>query len=139
MSTIVEARTIARSLPDVYAYLAETRNLDQWIPGATDLKPLAHTPRVGDAVSFRAAGLSNVLTFDGVEPERRLAYTVRSAIVVLPVVIELEAIDAGTTRLTKSQTVEGVGFGRILTPLLKSGIRQRVIIEVDRIKSSLES
>ena len=37
------------------------------------------------------------------------------------------------TRLTKSQTLQPVGFGRLLGPLLKCGIAQRVNAEAEKV------
>jgi uncharacterized protein YndB with AHSA1/START domain len=139
MQPIVEVRTISRPLTDVYAYLADTRHLAEWIPGASSLKPLAGAPAVGDVVTFDVGRMANSLTFTAVEPPHRLAYDVRNTLVVLPVVIELERIDANATRLTKSQTVEPKGIGRLLGPLLKRGIAQRVSTEADRIKQNLQA
>jgi uncharacterized protein YndB with AHSA1/START domain len=133
MQPVVEVRTIARPLADVYAYLADTRHLAEWVPGASNLKPLAGSPGVGDVVTFDAGGLSNTLTFTTVAPQRKIAYDVRNALVALPVVIELEAIADDTTRLTESQTLQPVGFGRLLGPLLKYGIAQRVNAEAEKV------
>jgi hypothetical protein len=46
--------------------------------------------------------------------------------------------DDGTTRVTKSQTVQPVGFGRILGPLLKRALGKQVGDEADLIKQHLE-
>lgn len=139
MQAIVEVRTINRSLEDVYAYLVDTRHLDQWVPGAADLKPLADPAKPGDVVTFRVSGLTNSLTFNAIEPQRKIAYDVRNALVLLPVIIELEAIAADKTRLTKSQTVQPLGIGRLVGPLLERGIKQRVAVEADSIKHQLEA
>ena len=93
---------------------------------------------MGDVVTFDVGRMANSLTFTALEPPHRLAYDVRNALVVLPVVIELTPIDANTTRMTKSQTVEPVGFGRLLGPLLRRGIAQQVSAEADLIKQPLE-
>jgi hypothetical protein len=52
---------------------------------------------------------------------------------VLPVIIEMEASADDMTRLTKSQTLQPVGFGRLLGPLLKCGIAQRVNAEAEKV------
>lgn len=139
MQSIIEVRAIARPLTEVYVYLTDSRNLEEWLPGISNLKPLAGSPTVGDAVTFTVNGFSNTLTYTAVESPNKLAYEVRNAIVVLPVVIKLERIDDDTTRITKSQTIEPVGFGRILAPLLKRALRKQISVEVDLIKQHLDS
>jgi uncharacterized protein YndB with AHSA1/START domain len=138
MQPIVEVRSIARPLAEVYAYLADTPNLADWVPGITRLNPLSGSPTAGDVITFTVNGLSNRMTFSAVELQKRLAYEVHNALVILPVVIELEQVDDATTRMTKSQTVQPVGFGRILGPLLKRALGKQVSDEADLIKQQVE-
>ena len=138
MRPIIEVRTVSRPLKEVYAYLADTRNLADWVPGISRLKPLAGSPTVADTVTFTVNGFSNTLTFTAVDAPHRLAYEVGNALVVLPVIIELDQIDDATTRVTKSQTIQPVGFGRILAPLLKRALAKQVGDEADSIKQHVE-
>jgi uncharacterized protein YndB with AHSA1/START domain len=79
MQPVVEVRTISRPLADVYACVADTRHLAEWVPGAERLKPLAGSPGAEDVATFDAGGLSNTLTFTAVAPQRqmRMSYAMR--------------------------------------------------------------
>ena len=73
LQPIVEVRTISRPLTEVYAYLSNTGNLADWVPGISQLKPLTGSPTVGDAVTFTVNRLSNMMTFSAVDSQKKLA------------------------------------------------------------------
>ena len=138
MQPIVEVRTIAQPLTKVYAYLTDTRNLANWVPGISRLQSLAGPPTVGDSLTFTVNGFSSRMTYTALVAPSKITYEVLNLLCVLPVVVELASIDDATTRMMKLQTIQPIGLGRILGPLLKRALINQVSNEADLIKHHVE-
>jgi carbon monoxide dehydrogenase subunit G len=132
--------TIARSIENVFDYLADPRNEPAWLPGATSVQKTSDGP-VGAGSTFvgqyRRAGRVGLELVEFERP-RHVTFRARSKIVNFDDSVDLAPVDSGT-RLTARMTAEPQGVMRLLAPLMARTMQRQFSANWDHLRRALET
>ncbi|AWK12448.1 polyketide cyclase [Streptomyces spongiicola] len=137
---------IDRPVEEVFAFLADGGNDRTFSPRVQEMTKTTDGPTGLDTVyrsKVRDAGMTTSREFriSGFEPPHRIRWTELSKnLVTVPEGgYDLEAVDAGRTRLTVFNTLEGHGLGKLLVGFALSAARKDADAFARRIKAAVEA
>lgn len=143
METIARSIDIQRPVEAVFAYVADLRNVPQWV-GATkgthvtpEGPPIVGT-KVTQVVSFLGVKLEVTGEITALEPNRSFSFKERSGPAALEVTYRFEAAGAGT-RLSATWKVEPGGLFKVAGPLFASQFKHQTEADFQRLKHLLEA
>ena len=141
---VVESIEIDRPVEEVFAYVANPKNLPEWSTLAIEVKD-APEP-IGEGDTFTAVGKFLGRRFEtpyeraSYEPNRR--YTDRATGGPVPDqewTYTFEEVSEGTTRLTRAAEGEPGGFFKLADPLIERALKRQVRADLETIKDLLEA
>ncbi|MFJ6948806.1 SRPBCC family protein [Streptomyces wuyuanensis] len=137
---------IDRPVEEVFAFLADGENDRRFSPRVQEMTRVTDGPtRVGTVYRSKVkdAGMTTAREFriSEFEPPRRIRWTeVSKNLVTAPEGgYDLEAVDAGRTRLTVFNTLEGHGLGKLLVGFALGAARKDADAFARRIKAAVEA
>jgi uncharacterized membrane protein len=146
VAAITETVEIAKSPPEVFAYLEDLRRHDEWQTQIENVEVLTEgRTRVGTRArdTRRVPGGRREVTYEITEhdPPRRVAFRGLDGPIRPAGVVTLEPLDDGRrSRVTLELDLVGHGlFGKLLAPIARRDARKRVPEDQARLKERLES
>ncbi|MGW2562773.1 SRPBCC family protein [Streptomyces sp. NPDC001514] len=137
---------IDRPVEEVFAFLADGENDPKFSPRVQEMAKTTPGPTAAGTVyrsKVKDAGMTTDREFriSEFEPPRRIRWTENSKnIVTVPEGgYDLEAVDAGRTRLRVFNTLEGHGLGKLLVGFALSAARKDADAFAHRIKAAVEA
>lgn len=134
--------TIPRPAREVFAYLADLRNIPKWNYAIESTEPMTPgPPRVGSAYrQTRKIPERSVekVTITAFEPDRHLV--ISGTLGPFDAVLGYDLVETeGGTRLTNSAELQARGAARLLAPLAVGRVRSAVAANLQALKQLLES
>ena len=146
MAAITETVEIAKSPPEVFAYLEDLSRHDEWQTQIENVELLTEgRTRVGTRArdTRRVPGGRREVTYEITEhdPPRRVAFRGLDGPIRPRGSVTVEPLDGGTrSRVTLELDLVGHGLmGKLLAPLARRDARKRVPEDQARLKERLES
>jgi len=115
---------IERSPDEVWAYLTDFQNAQDWMPGVEDMRATAEgPPAVGTEFTFGSRGKSRETRVTALDPGTRFALTSTQGGVSATYAYSL-APDGDGTRVTLDAVCEATGLWTLLHPLIAFARKQ---------------
>jgi uncharacterized protein YndB with AHSA1/START domain len=141
MITSNESVEIARSVADVYAYVADLRNEPTWLVDIAGVPAdTPSEPEIGRVISVRfkpfLGKTHGTFTALEVEPGSRIVYRADFA-GLQPTITYLVEPAGSAARFTRSVEMQPLGFKVLMTPLMKVMVPKRNRTFVQNLKGAL--
>jgi uncharacterized membrane protein len=145
MAPIVETVEIAKSPPEVFAYLDDLKRHGEWQTQIESVELLTEGPtRVGTRAvdTRRTPGGRQRVTYEITEhdPPRKASFRGLDGPIRPRGTVTVEPLDDGRrSRVTLELRLDGHGFGKLIAPLVRMDARRHVPKDQARLKERLES
>jgi uncharacterized protein YndB with AHSA1/START domain len=135
--------TIARPPAEVFDAVTDLSRLPQWQPRVVeatqlDAGPLGVGSRLREVRELRGKRLEQVVEVDAFEPGRRFGLRVVEGPLPVDGVLAFEPAGDGGTHLRLVATGRPQGAQRLLSPLLRVGLRREFRRQYDALKALVE-
>ncbi|MFB6198280.1 MAG: SRPBCC family protein [Halobacteriaceae archaeon] len=137
---------IERPVEDVYAYISDVGNAQEWMPWADETRVIEGPEPSGIAEGQRRLlkqtdfGIQSetIIEATKVEPGRRYAFETIDGPVDFQGSYHFEQVENGT-RLTRTYHVELPGLTRLMEPIMARRMKRRWEADLQRVKTILET